>query len=426
MNRSAVALAADSAVTIRFGLSDKIYNSAEKVFEFSRRCPVGVMLNNSMEYMGFPYDVLIRRFRSEQDRAYNSMADASRAFANYISTLRVDLSHESIHLRRILRDEFSGVYEKYVSSVTRAVIASSETVDGGRIFHSIVDDEIEYQSSIPLEGYLAEVSQEDFDDKFGSVVVNAAKQAFFDLPIDEPEYQKLRRLALTLVKSKRQSNTSTGLVFAGYAQEDFFPSLQAMEIDGCFFGKVKQWITQDNQIDRLQQRAVISPFAQQEMVERFVYGIDSQFEEQLADGVRSVARAVAEQMLSFSSSAKKKKPSIPEDFIENITAAVAREFMQTTVTELKAINLRDVYDIMTVMPKVELASMAEALVSLTSMKRKMSPDSETVGGPVDVALITRGEGFVWIKRKHYFDKDQNPGFFARHYEQAKESDDDGA
>lgn len=162
------------------------------------------------------------------------------------------------------------------------------------------------------------------------------------------------------------------------------------------------------------------------MVERFVYGIDSQFEEHLADGVKSVARSVAEQMLNFSTTGKKKRPVAPDDFIVKITEVVAREFMNTTVKNLKSINLRDVYEIMTVMPKVELASMAEALVSLTSMKRKMSPDSETVGGPVDVALITRGEGFVWIKRKHYFDKDQNPGFFARHYVIAKEGDDDSA
>lgn len=58
--------------------------------------------------------------------------------------------------------------------------------------------------------------------------------------------------------------------------------------------------------------------------------------------------------------------------------------------------------------------MAEALVSLTAFKRRVSMDTETVGGPIDVAVISKGDGFVWIKRKHYFGADLNPQFFAKY------------
>lgn len=67
------------------------------------------------------------------------------------------------------------------------------------------------------------------------------------------------------------------------------------------------------------------------------------------------------------------------------------------------------------LPKEELAAMAESLVNLTSFKRRVSWDDETVGGPVDVAFISRGDGFVWIKRKHYFDPTLNPHYFAAKY-----------
>jgi hypothetical protein len=49
------------------------------------------------------------------------------------------------------------------------------------------------------------------------------------------------------------------------------------------------------------------------------------------------------------------------------------------------------------MPKPELARMAEALVNLTSIKRRVSRGVETVGGPIDVAVISHAEGFVWDK-----------------------------
>jgi len=45
----------------------------------------------------------------------------------------------------------------------------------------------------------------------------------------------------------------------------------------------------------------------------------------------------------------------------------------------------------------------------------------TVGGPIDVAVITKGDGFVWVKRKHYFRAELNPRFMSR-YQRRKEND----
>lgn len=74
-----------------------------------------------------------------------------------------------------------------------------------------------------------------------------------------------------------------------------------------------------------------------------------------------------------------------------------------------------ILDIVADLPKDELAAMAESLVNLTSFKRRISAEAETVGGPIDVAVISKGDGFVWIKRKHYFERDLNPAFFANYY-----------
>jgi hypothetical protein len=68
-----------------------------------------------------------------------------------------------------------------------------------------------------------------------------------------------------------------------------------------------------------------------------------------------------------------------------------------------------------VLPKDLLAEVAESLVNLTSFKRRISMTSaETVGGPIDVAVISRGDGFVWIKRKHYFKPELNPQFMSQY------------
>jgi hypothetical protein len=70
-----------------------------------------------------------------------------------------------------------------------------------------------------------------------------------------------------------------------------------------------------------------------------------------------------------------------------------------------------------VLPKDELASMAEALVNLTSFKRRVTAVAETVGGPIDVAVISKGDGFVWITRKHYFKPEFNHHFFNNYFKE---------
>jgi hypothetical protein len=67
-------------------------------------------------------------------------------------------------------------------------------------------------------------------------------------------------------------------------------------------------------------------------------------------------------------------------------------------------------DTIEVIPKDELASVARTLVNLTSFMRHVSSGIETVGGPVDVAVISKKDGFIWIDRKHYFDISKNIHF----------------
>ncbi|MEY9885630.1 hypothetical protein ABIA43_007164 [Bradyrhizobium sp. USDA 328] len=61
-----------------------------------------------------------------------------------------------------------------------------------------------------------------------------------------------------------------------------------------------------------------------------------------------------------------------------------------------------------------MAILAENIVSLTALKQKFSLETETVGGPIDVAFISKNDGFIWIKRKHYFQADLNPFFFKKY------------
>ena len=65
------------------------------------------------------------------------------------------------------------------------------------------------------------------------------------------------------------------------------------------------------------------------------------------------------------------------------------------------------------LPVDEMAELAETLINLQALKEKVTKPSETVGGPIDVAVITRSEGLIWVKRKHFFDPGLNPRYMQR-------------
>ena len=64
----------------------------------------------------------------------------------------------------------------------------------------------------------------------------------------------------------------------------------------------------------------------------------------------------------------------------------------------------------------ELAQVASTLVGLSSFEQQMSLNRETVGGPVDVAVISKGDGLICIDRKHYFRKELNGHFFRNYHD----------
>jgi hypothetical protein len=60
------------------------------------------------------------------------------------------------------------------------------------------------------------------------------------------------------------------------------------------------------------------------------------------------------------------------------------------------------------MPIADVIDLCEYYLDLTINYVKYSPGYQTVGGPIEIASITKYEGFKWIKRKLYFKNDLNP------------------
>lgn len=65
------------------------------------------------------------------------------------------------------------------------------------------------------------------------------------------------------------------------------------------------------------------------------------------------------------------------------------------------------------MPIQDAIDLAEFLVYATIQYVRFCPGHATVGGPIEIATITKHEGFKWVTRKHYYDAQLNPQQEAR-------------
>ena len=88
MNKNAVALAADSAVTIGNGNKLKIYNT-NKLFMLSKYHPVGVMIYGNAELLGVSWETAIKSYREIlENNLFDTVEEYGGNFIDFLQNNR--------------------------------------------------------------------------------------------------------------------------------------------------------------------------------------------------------------------------------------------------------------------------------------------------------------------------------------------------
>ncbi|AWI88464.1 hypothetical protein C0214_09510 [Methylobacterium sp. DM1] len=154
------------------------------------------------------------------------------------------------------------------------------------------------------------------------------------------------------------------------------------------------------------------------MIDRFMHGIDPELYEFSQEIIKQSIEQISEELIAAFTGSTSTGTGLPAAVVSIIEKIKADQLKELEAYKQKEYT-KPIFDMIRHMPKQELANMARALIELTSLKRKVSREQESVGGDVDVAVISKSEGFVWVKRKHYFPPELNSRFFARRYKQAE-------
>ncbi len=416
LNKTAVALAADSAIT--FG-PQKIYNSGNKLFSLSVYRPVGIMVYGNAEFLGVPWETIIKMYRANlKKKKYDKLMDYANDFISFLENEDSMFWSAEIQLK-YFQDTIQAYFKSIVVEINERVSLELEknklTVEqiGDLASASINEHYKSWQEATDLfpnvEEYINKIIE-----KYGNSIEQTRTNVFQQLPLSADLSDILSKICGLIFCKQRFSESLSGIVIAGFGEKEIFPTAVEFRLETVMSGKLKYIQVQNVQASR-EQFAVIMPFAQQEMVKTFVEGIDPSYSGALHSYFSELINKYPKDILSVIPELTAARRTELLDKLGVAAKEVLSEFTQNTQNFSRNNYVNPILQAVSALPKDELASMAESLVNLTSFKRRVTLQAETVGGPIDVAVISKGDGFVWIKRKHYFKSELNQAFFSNYF-----------
>ncbi|NIB84225.1 hypothetical protein DB729_005535 [Streptococcus halitosis] len=380
LNKNGVVLASDSAVTLSDGKNSKVFNSARKLFTLSKEHSIGIMIYGNASFMEIPWEVILNEFKNTIGK--NTLENT----AQYVDELiRFLISFKHLQVEELL---INYLVRSTKSILDKIAFEAQETADsrvsnGETIsqddFNNILLDSI---TNFKLE--ISEIKIEDgleFFDAELDIIKEIVEDFFQTFPHTPSEVEIISKSLYKAIFIGYDSSNVTGLVIAGYGSKEIFPSIRQIELNGIFSQRLIWRVINESEINHHKNCHII-PFAQSEMVETIMNGIDPNLNVFIAEQISSVMekRGLGDEI---------------EKIFENIS------FIQ------QSYYINPIIDLIGMQPLNEMASTAKTFIELTSFKRKIVNTLETVGGPVDVLAISKGEGPVWIDRKYYFDIEKN-------------------
>jgi len=420
LNREAVAIAADSAATVSDQSGQKIFSSANKIFALSKFRPVGIMIYGNAHFMGVPWEIIIKIFRkSLGETPFDTLKEYGEKFISFLQselTMFPDSEQEKYAIRCIY-GYFMEIKNEIIENIEDEIEAGNQLSKNeieNIIENIILANKKRWETGVCTAKNRSEIKKQ-LKTKYANIIKEAQKEIFEKLPLSRKAITAINLIATELFISFPDGISNGGLsgvVITGFGESEIFPSVVSYSIEGMANNFLKYKEDSYRQIS-YNNSAMVMPYAQMEMVQTFINGIsplfDSLYSRLLRKTIDNYPKIILDSIL-------------PDDFPDNERQKLEEQIQKISVgnlsdglSEIQEIQYRKyiepILKVVTFLPKNELAEMAESLVNLTCLRKKISMDDETVGGPIDVAVISKGDGLIWIKRKHYFKPDMNQHFF---------------
>lgn len=388
MNSLGAVLAADSAVTVSGNGSAKTYNTVNKIFSMDKH-DIGIMINGNLTFNKLSLDIVIKEFKKQlPNLKYETVNLYAANFLEYLNTFEesktniAEIELINLYIYNLIKEvnvRSELMINEIISTESTVQVESVQKI----IIHNINDVHqlLNYHYSD-----ITSIDDEYFEFNYNKLVETRIHENFAPAYITDEIIDHFINLVKKALQTNYEVLSKSSIVFAGYGKNDIFPSMIELELYGSFNGVIKHRFNYSSSISiKNNILSDIKPFAQDDMIETVIRGIHPEVNQNMIN------------CINRSSISEEEKVNIINEIDGFQTTQFVHPFLQTIVH----------------LPLEELPTMAETLINLTSFKRKYSQNIETVGGPVDILMVSKGEGPIWIKRKHYFKSELNLEYLNR-------------
>ena len=422
LNSGAIALAADSAMTWSGTSTPKIYNTVNKLFTLSKYHPVGVMVYGRAELLGVPWETIIKVYRHNAgSQRFDTLEGYATNFIEFLSNNNAlfPADAQRTHVGRTTALYFSDLKKQIDERAAELADGAGLTDDQiVAIATEVIGEALQQWEAAPFLVSVDDQSIALARVQYESVVDEAIEAVFEAMPRPPELRDHLHTLSANLFSRDLYTGPTSGVVVAGFGDQEFLPRLYEYAVSGVIMGQLRY---RPGRTANAATGASITPFAQGEMVHTFMTGMNPRIRQLVGAHLERVMGELPDQLAI----ALAPYLTISDDdraalvgSLKTICSTIKASVEDLVAGYAKENHIDPVMVAVAALPKDQLAEMAESLVNLTSFQQKVSGVTETVGGPIDVAVISKGDGFVWIKRKHYFQPGLNQQFFANYYRQS--------
>ena len=398
LNKKAAAVAADSAVTID---EKKVYMNGEKLFSLAPNIPVAVAIYGNLNLISVPWDILIKEYGKylTTQQPFPTLKDYAIHFFDFLhqKNFYITLQEQQSRLKSDML-----IFAKAIITNRIQNYHNLPAADLKREFDQIVVSLLNSQyAQITVMESLNNLSLANFQAENDAIIDDVITSLHVEYNF-QPEKTSLADFLYRVFCSIIPITNHTGLVFAGYGNNEIYPRLYNYEvrdiINGRIAAKEKKVIIDNSDLP------TISSFAQNDMFHAIVKGISPEVN-------KSYKEAFKEMMEGLISKLNELIPDGNPKLDDAIQATINQYYPQIENTYLSNSNnrsfnsyIKPLVDSIGALDKLDLAEFAENIIKVTEIRKNIITDQlNTVGGPIDVLVITKGDGLVWMKRKQYID-----------------------
>lgn len=288
LNRHAVAIAADSAVTITGPDNRKIFNSANKIFALSKFHPVGVMMYNSASFLGTPWETIIKIYRKRlNNNSFGSLQDYVSDFIEFIHQRNffTEDASKSIYLKQFFI-EIHHVILNDAAKSHRHLIKNPDPEAQRQILELLdqkCDQLLEQLGNTNIycpefHDYTRELFDEDCLNEQNEITTQFFE--FFGLPFSEVISNKLKSIIFHFIRLQEDFTGFTGLIFAGFGENEIYPHLIPVDLSLVVGNRLRYFIDQNKEAHISNDNpGFIRPFAQRDVIDTILSGIDPLLDE---------------------------------------------------------------------------------------------------------------------------------------------------